>query len=212
MESIYFYGGIQFQYTALTSNVQASFNSKGIFRVPLSSKNLGFWKFYDPKIKEILNLPHCQRATTGVMILHIEQATVFSNYRAWLKQCWRQPRLEWLGLVISFSKKAVTSGGTGKEAGRINKVWHLCGSVWWLWKCLLWTLIHPEKNQGCMPGTWKEQYNQDSEERRADYSSCQTTSWLSLKKNFDNKWSKLQWCKVLWRFFKILFILFQNLT
>lgn len=212
MESIYFYGGIQFQYTALTSSVQASFNSKGIFRVPLSSKNLGFWKFYDPKIKEILNLPHCQRATTGVMILHIEQATVFSNYRAWLKQCWRQPRLEWLGLVISFSKKAVTSGGTGKEAGRINKVWHLCGSVWWLWKCLLWTLIHPEKNQGCMPGTWKEQYNQDSEERRADYSSCQTTSWLSLKKNFDNKWSKLQWCKVLWRFFKILFILFQNLT
>lgn len=212
MESIYFYGGIQFQYTALTSSVQASFNSKSIFRVPLSSKNLGFWKFYDPKIKEILNLPHCQRATTGVMILHIEQATVFSNCCAWLKQCWRQPRLEWLGLVISFSKKAVTSGGTGKEAGRINKVWNLCGSVWWLWKCLLWTLIHPEKNQGCIPGTWKEQYNQDSEERQADYSSCQTTSWLSLKKNFDNKWSKLQWCKVLWRFFKILFILFQNLT
>lgn len=212
MESIYFYGGIQFQYTALTSSVQASFNSKDIFRVPLSSKNLGFWKFYDPKIKEILNLPHCQRATTGVMILHIEQATVFRNCRAWLKQCWRQPRLEWLGLVISFSKKAVMSGGTGREAGRINKIWHLCGSVWWLWKCLLWTLIHPEKNQGCMPGTWKEQCNQDSEERRADYSSCQTTSWLSLKKNFDNKWPKLQWCKVLWRFFKILFILFQNLT
>lgn len=176
-------------------------NSKDTFRVPLSSKNLGFWKFYDPKIKEILNLPYCQRATTGVMILHMEQATVFSNCRTWLQQCWRQPRLEWLGLVISFSKQAVASGSTGREAGRINKIWHLCGRVWWLWKCLLWTLIHPEKNQGCMPGTRKEQYNQDSEERRANYSSCQTTSWLSLKKNFDNKWSKFQWCKVLWRFF-----------
>lgn len=50
------------------------------------------------------------------MILHMEKTTVFSNCHAWLKQYWRQPRLEWLGLVISISKKEFMSGSTGREA------------------------------------------------------------------------------------------------